>query len=430
MKKIRLPSEWLFYFFVLILTIMYLGGIQSVPFHPDESTAIFMSTDFETFFTKPSLLFWNPNNEQDLHQHYRELDAPISRYLIGFGRWITGLPATTNDWNWSASWEKNQQSGALPSARLLLVSRLSVAVLFPFSLLLLFEVVRKIGNNFIAWTTVILFAFNALILLHTRRAMSESALVFTTILSIWSFVKFNKYPWLIAIPVTLAFNAKQSAGVLALVGILTVIWISFQKQRPKINIARNLVLYLILFLGITLLLNPFLWSNPIRATIVAIQSRQNLLEQQIATLASVNPEKLLPTIPIRFEALLTQLYFTTPAIADVANYLQQTHTAETLYLSNPLNHLFRDIAGGAILLILTLLGLSYSALNIIKAKGQTRELSLLTLAGIAQFLGLGLVVSLPYQRYCLPMVPFVCIWCAMGLNLFLDIILKIKNHPF
>jgi Dolichyl-phosphate-mannose-protein mannosyltransferase len=429
MKKIRLPHDWFIYLFVLVLTIFYLDGVQSVPFHPDESTAIFMSSDFETFFTNPSLLFWNQKNEQDLRQHYRELDAPLSRYLIGFGRWVAGVPATTNDWNWSASWDINQQSGAMPNPQLLLIARLSVALLFPFSMLLIFDTVRKVGNNFTAWATVILFAINALILLHTRRAMAESALVFTTILAIWAFVKFKNNPWLIAMPAALAFNAKQSAGVLALVGILAVVWISFQKQRTYKIALRNLALYLILFLGITLLLNPFLWSNPVRATIAAVQSRQTLLQQQIATLASVNPEKSLATIPSRFEALLAQLYFTPPAIADVSNYVQQTHSAEILYLSNQMNHLFRDLLGGAILLFLTLSGLAYSILGIAKAKGQNLHLCLLTLVGVALFLSLGMVVSLPYQRYCLPLVPFTCIWSAMGLNEIVEIIAKIRNHP-
>ena len=172
MKKIRLSRDWFLYLFVLVVTIFYLGGVQSVPFHPDESTAIFMSSDFETFFSKPSSLFWNPNNEQDLRQHYRELDAPLTRYLIGFGRWVTGQPATTNDWNWSASWDSNQQSGALPDPRLLLIARLSVAILFPFDLLLIFDAVRSMGNQLTAWASVILFVLNALILLHTRRAMA------------------------------------------------------------------------------------------------------------------------------------------------------------------------------------------------------------------------------------------------------------------
>ncbi|MDR3574770.1 MAG: phospholipid carrier-dependent glycosyltransferase [Anaerolineaceae bacterium] len=429
MKKIKLPPNWFLYLIVLVLTVNYLGGIQGVPFHPDESTAIFMSSDFETFFTKPTQLFWNPNNEQDLRQHYRELDAPLSRYLIGFGRWISGLPATTQDWNWSANWDVNQQSGALPNSQLLLVARLSVAILFPFSLLLLFGTVRRIGNTFTAWATVILFALNALILLHTRRAMSESALVFTTILTIWSFVRFDKFPWIIAIPAALAFNAKQSAGVLALVGILAVFVISLQKQKLYKKAFRNLVLYGFLFIGVTLLLNPFLWSNPIQAAIAAVQSRQTLLNQQMVTLASVSPEKSLTTIPSRFVALLAQLYFTPPAIADVSNYLQQTHTAETFYLSNPLNHLFRDLSGGAILLFLTLSGLIYNILQIVKAKGKPRELSFLTLAGIAQLLSLGLVVSLPYQRYCISLVPFICIWSAVGLNQIVELITKIKNHP-
>jgi hypothetical protein len=129
------------------------------------------------------------------------------------------------------------------------------------------------------------------------------------------------------------------------------------------------------------------------------------------------------------EAVLAQLYFTTPAIADVANYISQTRSAEVLYLSNQLNHIFRDLLGGAILLFLTLSGLAYSILHIAKSKGLSRELSLLTLAGLGQFLALGLVVSLPFQRYCLPMVPYLCIWSGMALDQIVELVRKTKNHP-
>jgi hypothetical protein len=260
--------------------------------------------------------------------------------------------------------------------------------------------------------------------------MAESALIFTTLLTLWSFVKINKYPWLIALPAALAFSAKQSLGVLALVGILAVLWMSYQKQRSPNKAMRNLVAYSVLFLAVTFLLNPFLWSNPLQAAMAAVQSRQSLLQQQIATVASVDPEKSLTSIPSHFVSLIAQLYFTPPAIADVANYLQQTNPSTDVYLSNQLNHLFRDLFGGAILLFLTLSGLAYSILQIVKSKKISRYMGLFIIAGFAQFLALGLAVSLPYQRYSLPMIPFICIWSAMGLNFILEIIVNMKNHPF
>jgi len=65
-----------------------------------------MSADFEAVFTQPSSLGWKSENEGDLRQRYRELDAPLTRYVLGIGRSIAGLPPLPNDWNWSVNWEQ------------------------------------------------------------------------------------------------------------------------------------------------------------------------------------------------------------------------------------------------------------------------------------------------------------------------------------
>ena len=98
-EKILLPV------IILALSLAYLGGLASVPFHPDESTQIFMSADIDTLFSNPPDLFWSAAKTQDVRQTYHELDAPLARYLIGFGRKIAGLPALPVDWDWSKSWD-------------------------------------------------------------------------------------------------------------------------------------------------------------------------------------------------------------------------------------------------------------------------------------------------------------------------------------
>ena len=165
----HLKKDWVILFAILFLTIVYLSGIPEVPFHPDESTQLFMSADIDLFFTDPSSLFWQPENEQDLRQHYRELDAPLTRYLVGIGRQITHQLPIPADWDWSASWEKNKVNGAVPEPGLLQIGRLSISIFFPFSLYFLFKIMQKISGSFAAWMSVFFFASNALILLHTRR---------------------------------------------------------------------------------------------------------------------------------------------------------------------------------------------------------------------------------------------------------------------
>ena len=44
------PRILLLITFILIASLIYLAGVNSVPFHPDESTYIYMSSDFQMFF--------------------------------------------------------------------------------------------------------------------------------------------------------------------------------------------------------------------------------------------------------------------------------------------------------------------------------------------------------------------------------------------
>ena len=205
---------------IITLSILYTSGIDSVPFHPDESTAIFMSEDVKIFFRDPASLFWQMDKENDLRQKYRQLDAPLSRILIGIGRILAGAPALSADWDWSKTWQGNQMAGALPSSYLLTASRFSVALLYPFSLLLIYWLGKKLSSETGGWLAMFILAGHSIILLHTRRAMSESALVFTLLLSLASMIVIKKRLWLAALPIALAFNAKQTLIGLFLIGII------------------------------------------------------------------------------------------------------------------------------------------------------------------------------------------------------------------
>lgn len=82
----------------MTISVFYLAGLGTVPFHPDESTQIFMSADLERFFENPADLFWQPHQINEQRQRYRLLGAPLPRYVIGFGRLVAGrlAPLPTN----------------------------------------------------------------------------------------------------------------------------------------------------------------------------------------------------------------------------------------------------------------------------------------------------------------------------------------------
>lgn len=387
---------------------------MKVPFHPDESTYLYNSTDIDLFWKNPSALFWSPTKADDIRQTYRELDAPLTRNLIALGRWAARQPAVPVDWDWSATWHENAATGALPSYKQLAAGRYAVAVLFPFSIGFLFLTGRKIGGEFTAWISVLLLAGNALALLHTRRAMAEGSLLFTTTLMLWSLVQFEKRPWLCGISAGLAFSAKQSLIAFMPSGLLAVLWNASQSSNRTIaRLLSGVFYYLALFIMIIVLLHPFLWGNPMGAITASIQARRELVKAQV----SDRPQQALDSPEKRLAGMIASLYFSPPVFSETANYQNETKASEQVYLANPITHLLRSIPGGSILLILNLFGFVSAVLTSIRAKEHYRQrISLLLFANLAQMMVLFFLIPLPWQRYYLPLVPFSCLWIAVGVD--------------
>jgi len=416
---------------ILLISLVYFGGLSSVPFHPDEQTCIYMSEDFERFFKNPEQLFWNPANTMDLKQKYRLRDAPLTRWLIAIGRQIARLPPPQVDWDWSADWKTNLRKGALPNKEMLLVSRWSVAILFPFSLWLIFQVAKSAGGNLMAWVALLGLASNALVLLHTRRAMAESGLIFTILITLWSTKRYAQQPYLTAIAAALAFNAKQSALPLAML-CFGMTLLPFPDQNA--NYTRRLqraFLFGLIFIAITLVLNPVLWRDPLRASLAAWRERMNIVNEQVLAIQSVSPEMVWQNFPQRALGLIGHLFFTRPAVADVANYLEELRPAEEAYFSNPFHNLMRNWAGGIFTLLVTLFGFFIAPLQARHATVGTRwMIGFLWVATLLQGFGLVWVVSLPFQRYVLPMVPFVCLWFGKGIEAFIFLIKSLMGRAF
>ena len=256
--------QWLLVFLLILLVGFQIWGVEQVPFHPDESTYLYMSSDFDLLVTQPAAMAWDPTKEADPRQRYRELDAPLTRYLLGLARSLSGEAALPVDWDWSENWEANRQSGALPSPALLQTGRLGISLLLPLSMFLLFLSAWRAGGIFTGLLAAILLGSSALVLLHARRAMAEGPLVLGICLALWGFVEGDRRPWLAGLGAALAFNAKHSALALFPVGLLAVCWLPAAVQSQARLLLRNLVIYLGVFALLTIALNPLWWDNPVQ----------------------------------------------------------------------------------------------------------------------------------------------------------------------
>jgi 4-amino-4-deoxy-L-arabinose transferase-like glycosyltransferase len=411
----RIKQEWPFIVIVLLLCLLYFSGIKSVPFHPDESTQIYMSKDLSILLSNPSSISYTRNQPMSPEVAYRALDAPITRYIIGLGRFIFNIPELQADWDWGSSWDENSESGALPSEDQLLIARISTTMLLPISLILFYSAIRVPVPRTAALIAVTFLGLHPLLLLHARRAMAESAVLLGISFFLWSLTRNNTQPWLVGIALAVAVNAKQTAVGLFPVGIIAVCLLPHENRNLKKMITRTGIV-LIIFLIISLVLNPFFWNEPLYALKTSLELRQNLSQQQALDHLFGNQ---LTYIQRLFSGVLN-LYFREPSAYEITSYLDGIRLPLKRYFENSLHSWSHGLAFGVILLALTFGGM-YTALKSYPDYGKhQKKLVLLPLLATASLLITTVFIPLvPWQRYIIPLVPLVANWIGFSILPFL-----------
>jgi hypothetical protein len=402
----------------VLIVILNFIGISDVPFHPDESSILYQSQDLEKLFADPSMLVWVSERTGEFDQTYRLLNPPIPKYIVGIGRLLAGFDSSSVDvdWNWSATWDENVNSSALPDPVLLLGSRMATTTILMGTLIPLILIARRISGNNLAIIMILTFGLHSLTLLHGRRAMSEGPLLFGSMLAILGILEAEKRPWLTGLGTAIAASSKLSAVALVPVGVLAIIW---QRNQNKTNTKfslRDLVIFSFVAILVTFLLNPVLWSNPLAGIGGIWNSRVDFSIRQRETIQAVSPEQILDTPSQRITGMVGLMFFRSPQTSEVANYIEQTGTEEEAYLRNPINTLFSGPLGGGIAFLLTMFGVVVSAFQL-KRPGwaRRRQILLLFIASAVQVVALLIANAIPFQRYYIPILPFVIIWMSIGI---------------
>jgi len=404
-------NEWQIHIMCLLLAFFYLWGISLVPFHPDESTQIFMSQDLFDFKKDPLSLSYSPDTELVGKTIYHAIDMPLTRYLIGIARSVTNTPGLSSDWNWSLSWEDNIEAEAYPSILLLKTARFIPTLLIPISLYLFYFSVRNVLPKAPALIAVLFLGLNPLILLHCRRAMAESSLLFGTALFLWSITRDKIKPVLVGIALAAAFNAKQTGIFLLPVGIIAVCTLPKGDLHLRNMLARSSTLVGV-FLVITFLLNPFYWKFPLSAFTASYQVRTQLLELQLSD--------HLQEGFIFFKSLLhliANMFISPAAISDVGNYLVPL-AGQVQEYNDILPHYWgRSLPGGSLQLIFLISGFILM-IKRYKEQPKTIQVSLILLLTTTIFLFFGILffLTIPWQRYIIPLLPLSALWIGYGLS--------------
>jgi 4-amino-4-deoxy-L-arabinose transferase-like glycosyltransferase len=408
--------------------IWIVQGVEQVPFHPDEVSLLYQSRDLELWLTDPRSLTWDSSTPEDYDQLYRALNAPLTKYVLGIGRQLAGHGSETVsiDWDWSLTWEENKAAGAFLPISLLRASRVTVTLLLPVSLLLLYANGRILRSKTTGYAAAILMAANALILLHNRRAMAEGVLTIGVCLAILGMLEADRKPWLAGLGAALATLAKYSCAPLLLVNFVACVWIPSRTQRDRVSIFKNILIYTMVVVVTIFLLSPIAWSDPLEAFTQIWNARQEFVRRQVNTLRHLMPAQVLDTIPLRIAVMTGHLYLSPLQFEEVGNYQSQIAVMRDLYLTNPLHNLLRNPPGGGLLLLATLIGLIAGIHRIVRTpeEKEKRMTSLLLLATALQSSILIIAIPIPYQRYWIPLIPFICLWMANGIEEIMQLITK------
>jgi len=407
----RIKKEWIIHLLCILFTLFYLWGMDLVPFHPDESTQIFMSQDLFDFIDDPLSLSYSPETELTPKMTYRAIDMPLTRYLAGFARLVTQTPGLASDWNWSLTWDQNLQIGAFPSPDVLATARFVPTLLLSISIYLFYFSIRKILSKTPALIATLFLGLNPLILLHGRRMMAESALLFGVILFLWSVTRDHIKPAMVGIALAVAFNAKQTGIFLIPVGIIAVCTIPNEDQRLKKLLARTAAM-LAVFLIITLLLNPYYWKSPLSAVNVGFLERSQLLDLQLADhLAGTTPN-----IFTSITSLIANLFILPPAVSEISKYLGPMAQKIQAYQDVAPHVWGRNLISGSLQFTIFLSGFFVMYKRYAKqTRSIQQNLNLMLFATGFLILGILIALPIPWQRYIVPVLPLVAFWFGYGL---------------
>lgn len=404
-----------------------LNGLEKIPFHPDESSLLFQSRDLEKIISDPLSMVWSADRIGEIDQTYLLLNPPIPKYIIGLGRVLAGYSSddVDNDWDWSATWDENVASSALPEPKLLLGSRIATTIVLLFSMVPLAIIARKISGDRLLIIVLVIFGLHSLGLLHGRRAMSEGPLIFGISLAILGILEAEQRPWLAGLGTAIAASSKLSAAALFPVAVIAIIWRQKDQDKGGKLRLRGLLVFSAVAIIVSLLLNPVLWSNPIAGIGGLWNARVEFVTQQTETLRGISPELVLETPSQRISAMVAMLFVRRPQTSEVANYVQQLKDEEQSYLSNPINTLFSGIVGGGLAMFVSIFGISHSIFRVYEVEWKRkREILLLMIGTVLQASAIFLANTIPFQRYYIPLLPFTILWMGLGASSLLNVIEK------
>jgi len=434
MKGLTIIKQTLFVIALLIIGVIYLWDLPNQSMHEDEHVWIQRGAFFfETFFVEGD--FSNP-----VWQSYYSYDQPkLGEYLYGgftrlvyrenaqslfertdFNQGEKGLAdSRTPDKWWLAYQAQSPQQQFIPNkwqlAYQIITFNRYLAVAFGIgALIFIFLIGRIIGGFWLGFLAMILLAQHRLFFRLSRQATADSILIFLILGGLyWSLVLAEKkrkkmqeqIPSLLGLGIWFGLTASLKLnGLMALA--LGVATISAKEMRQTLTRKGNylkavwqalakMVVVSLLTVGIFVFLNPFLWSNPIEKFLFMLASRQEVAQG----MQNSYPQSAYYSFTERLKTI-----------------------AEETILSGKLNQRTLPWIPGQIDLFLVIMGGLFILFNlIIKKSNFVLAIFVLWALGVLFFMGNYLTVG--FDRYFLPIIPFLVVVEVFGIYKLMAIVL-------
>lgn len=413
---------------------LYGATMDNLPFHPDESSWIYMSHDFDTAVSDYGSLRWRREDPVTKDVNYRLLNAPLPKYAIGIGRWLSGQWADSSaDWSWLASWEENVSAGALPSPPLLRAARLTAVVIAALSFAIFFLVARDMAGLGAAGIATVLLGTHPIELLHMRRAMAESTLQLFSLLAVLAIVRLVAVPvvasnvrrrlWasLVAgVAVGMAVSAKQNAAAFAALALAAACAAALSptlSRRRALAVAVSSAGLLTFASLVTFyLLNPVLYDQPIHAGRRMVSMRRMMTTGQARYLGTVTRGSVMPDMIARLNASYREVFWAPPAFSELTEYDDKTAADVAAYNRQPLARAWSSPWARSAFLLLSLFGFVGIVRAIVRDRlgEDTRARQILVAWLVTQTAFVLLFVPMDWQRYFVLLLPPVCVMAADG----------------
>ncbi len=276
--------------------------------------------------------------------HYWTLtQPPVSRYLIGLGRIAGGYAVADLNipWDFHIPDAQNVAMGARPSSGVLWSSRAAMAFLSVISGVILFLLVRRCGGAIAGYSFLGMYAGSAYFLTHLRRAMSEAPLLFFTTLALLCAARAltvsprrlgRSVAWLLLMGVCagLAGAAKLNGLALGFAAAVLCVVVAFRYRGRDVKRWRvaflAALLVMMIAVGVFILVNPFLYPQPVLRTVAMILFRRWEMTNQ----ASRYPEWHIPDSTARIFIVSMRVFRDYPAVH--VEFFNEGLTALGLYL--------------------------------------------------------------------------------------------------